>query len=349
MEAQQDQSFAMKILKFLFGALVASLTLSIAGMELFGWLLALCSFGLVFLNLRKSSKGESFLAGRKSLALGPDWALWTLWVVATIGVTINGNDKTDYVDVIGNFRWIILLYGYYLAWSLVRPTYFKWLFWRVFAPLLLLVSIYGIVQTFTGIDLIRQGREVHSLTLAQVQLYRASGFFNNPMTFAHLFVMWFCVVLSLIWLGGEEMTSVGGRAWLNFKQRSFLILLAGVIGIALLCSLIRGVWISGTVATLVMLWLWRRRAFYRGAMALAIAGLLAFATLPPFRARVSSIFSTQNIENRDRITLWTANWEIFKDHPIVGIGYTENERRIEEYYDRMGVVKGFHGHAHNVY
>lgn len=120
-------------------------------------------------------------------------------------------------------------------------------------------------------------------------------------------------------------------------------------GIALLFSLIRGVWISGTVATLVMLWLWRRRAFYRGAIALAIAGLLAFATLPPFRVRVSSIFSTQNIENRDRITLWTANWEIFKDHPIVGIGYTENERRIEEYYSRMGVVKGFHGHAHNVY
>lgn len=373
------------------------LPVSIAGMELFGWLtalLALLFFGLRPLLLKLKSGGDfkarvdgvhsvprvlrvhgvhNVLGGLREISVGPDGALWGLWLIAALGVYVNGNSETDRLYVIGNFRWIVLLYGYSLAWksllanrsdqgkseksgspdkseaseksTLLNPTLnatlnptLNALFIRVLTPVLLIVSLYGILQSFTGIDLIRPGREVHSLHLAGIQIFRASGFFNNPMTYAHLFVMWFCVVLSLIFV-----------ADLPRKQKNWLRLVAVVVGLGLFLSLIRGVWISGTVSVMVMLWFWRRRAFYRGALAVAIVLGLSLAFVPPVRERVVSIFGTQNIENRDRVTLWAANWEIFKDYPLLGIGYTENERRIGEYYEKMEITDGFKGHAHNVY
>ncbi|MBK8204388.1 MAG: O-antigen ligase family protein [Bdellovibrionales bacterium] len=345
------------------------LPVSIAGMELFGWLTALVAlfhFGVKPTLLKLKGRGDFktrvvSLGGLRGISVGPDGALWGLWLIAALGVHANGNSETDSMYVIGNFRWIILLYGYSLAWksllanrtdvkvsdrseksekpTLLKPSLnFIFLFIWVLTPVLLIVSLYGILQSFTGNDLIRPGREVHSLHLAGVQIFRASGFFNNPMTYAHLFVMWFCVILGLIFV-----------ADLPRQQKNWLKLVAVVVGLGLFLSLIRGVWISGTVSVMVMLWFWRRRAFYRGTLAVAIVLGLSLAFVPPVRERVVSIFGTQNIENRDRVTLWAANWEIFKDYPLLGIGYTENERRIGEYYERMGITDGFHGHAHNVY
>jgi O-antigen ligase len=331
------------------------LPVSIAGMELFGWLMALVAlfhFGLKPTLLKLKVRGDfktrvvSALGGLREISVGPDGALWGLWLIAALGVCVNGNAETDATYVIGNFRWIILLYGYSLAWkSLLANTKDAQklnalfiLFLQVLTPVLLIVSLYGIVQSLTGIDLIRPGREVHSLQLAGIQIFRTSGFFNNPMTYAHLFVMWFCVVLGLIFV-----------ADFSPQKRKWLKLVAAVVGLGLFLSLIRGVWISGTVSVFIMLWLWRRRAFYRGALVVAIVLGLSLVFVPPVRARVASIFGTQNLENRDRVTLWAANWEIFKDYPFLGIGYTENERRIGEYYEKMGITDGFNGHAHNVY
>lgn len=321
-----------KIEIVLMGFLMASLGLSIAGMEFFGWSLTLLSLIVAFAEWVRGKKQE--------LAVGPDWALWTLWGVAVLGVWVNGDEGSNIRYVIGNFRWIVLLYGYSLALKRINPDTLQKFFWKITLPVMGVVSVYGIIQAFTGIDLIRPGREVHSLELADTLIFRSSGFFNNPMTFAHLFVMWFCIVLGILWQG-EKILSV--------QQKRILKTVSLVVGLALILSLIRGVWISASVAILMMLWWWRRKAFYRGLVAMMIVGGVAVVSIPPLRDRAQSIFSTRNVENRDRITLWKANWEIFKDHPWIGIGYTENERRIGEYYERMGVIDGFHGHAHNVY
>ncbi|MCB0366738.1 MAG: O-antigen ligase family protein [Bdellovibrionales bacterium] len=315
---------------FLIGFLLFSLPVSIAGMELFGWLLALGSLvRALWIRVQKRAP--------LGLCVGPEYMLWGLWGVAALGAAIQQSHGADLVYIIGNFRWVLLLYGYSLALRWEPEFRPKWLVGLV-APVLLIVSLYGLVQVFTGVDLVRPGREIHSLVLANVQIFRAAGFFNNPMTFAHLFALWFCLLLGVILVGG-----VGDRA------RLWLRCVALVVAMALVLSLIRGVWISVTVASLVMLGLYNRRIFIRASLGLGLVLAILVVAVPPIRARVVSIFATDNVYNRDRVTLWKANWEIFKDHPLVGIGYTENERRIGEYYQRMGIEKGFHGHAHNVY
>ncbi|MBX7232672.1 MAG: O-antigen ligase family protein [Bdellovibrionales bacterium] len=332
-------------MKTIFFLLTISLGTSIAGMELFGWLLVLAAFGIeikngfIFFHNQKLSF-ESLKIYLKDKTLGPDLALWLLWLVAILGVAVNGTKESEYSYVIGNFRWIILLYGYTWAWKKVGIDYFSVLFWRVLIPVSLLVGVYGIVQAFTGVDLVRPGHPIHSLELAGVRLFRSSGFFNNPMTFAHLYVMWFCLFLAVFWVTGSV---------LEIKKRNWLKVALGVLALALFLSLIRGVWISGIVSVAVMLWLWQRKKFYQVAMGFFITAGLIIAVVPPVRVRVASIFGTQNVENRDRVSLWKANWEIFKEHPLIGIGYTENERRIGEYYEKMNIKNGFHGHAHNVY
>ena len=51
-----------------------------------------------------------------------------------------------------------------------------------------------------------------------------------------------------------------------------------------------------------------------------------------------------------RSKLWHANWEMFKEHPVIGIGYNNNERKAQEYVDRLypeNIDDNFYGHAHS--
>jgi O-antigen ligase len=57
----------------------------------------------------------------------------------------------------------------------------------------------------------------------------------------------------------------------------------------------------------------------------------------------------QYTSNSDRLFLWKMNLEMFKEYPILGIGYGENESRAGEWAARMGNPEAFTGHAHNNY
>ncbi len=59
---------------------------------------------------------------------------------------------------------------------------------------------------------------------------------------------------------------------------------------------------------------------------------------------------TTNYSNYSRFDLWHANWEMFLDHPILGVGYGQNEAVIGDYYAKLGYPDDtFKGHAHNNY
>ncbi|MNL17551.1 O-Antigen ligase [compost metagenome] len=83
---------------------------------------------------------------------------------------------------------------------------------------------------------------------------------------------------------------------------------------------------------------------------LAVVGALAITTSTKIRNRVAETVTMTNQGDQERITIWKANWEMVKDHPMIGIGYSQNKVRLREYYDKTGVAPGyFEGHAHNEY
>ena len=120
-----------------------------------------------------------------------------------------------------------------------------------------------------------------------------------------------------------------------------------LIMLSLLLTFTRGLWIAMVVAVAALLFLTRRDLLKRFLLALTVMVAVAFTLFPTFRSRVTSIFDQSNYSNAGRIQVWRANWEMIKDHPILGVGHRLNSEHLPEYYDKIGIKNGFLGHAHN--
>lgn len=65
------------------------------------------------------------------------------------------------------------------------------------------------------------------------------------------------------------------------------------------------------------------------------------------RGRLLSIFDPYIQTNFTRLALWRAGWEMFKDHPVFGLGDVDLAKYYRKY--KRPVDKEIHGHLHNNY
>jgi O-antigen ligase len=115
-----------------------------------------------------------------------------------------------------------------------------------------------------------------------------------------------------------------------------------VIAAALLLSFTRGAWLGAIAAATALVWRRRRRAV----VALPIAVAVAVALLPAaYRERARSAFDPDHPVNRDRVRLWRAAVEIWRDHPWTGVGLVD----LAPYYlaYRREATGEVHGHVHD--
>lgn len=196
-----------------------------------------------------------------------------------------------------------------------------------------IVGFYGIIQMFTRIDLIRDSNEHMS---AIGDYYRATGFFTVPLTYAY------CIGM----VGIFGFTAL--LMQIKEKRKYILPLLATVMTIgAIIASSTRGAWIAFFVAIMAMTYLMdKKKALLTFVISLLVAGPMMFE--PTIQKRAMSIFDMKTqASNTERIDLWRTNFEIFKDHPILGVGLERGRRHLGEYYQKLGITNGFDGHAHN--
>lgn len=202
------------------------------------------------------------------------------------------------------------------------------------------VSFYAIIQTFTGLDIIRPVSGVQTYSYAP-NMWRSGGFFSMPLTYASSFGM-----ISIIY---------GTLIYNNFKftAKHFLYFIGLIaIFVSVLCTFTRGAYIAyfGTFLCLLFLNVNRKnfglklKYFFSG---IVLFGILIFS-LPHFRFRIMSIFQKSE-SMMDRIYLWQANWELFKDYPFFGVGNNQNIDVISGYLERIGKSGAYVGHAHNNY
>ncbi|MBX9769554.1 MAG: O-antigen ligase family protein, partial [Bdellovibrionales bacterium] len=92
-----------------------------------------------------------------------------------------------------------------------------------------------------------------------------------------------------------------------------------------------------------------KRYFFGTLLSGAAIFSAAYATSEGFRERFTSIWDQNFFSNVERKNVWKANLQMFYDHPWFGIGLGQNEARLGEYYQRLGVQSEFGGHAHNNY
>ena len=323
---------ALRVLLSLYGV---SVLVSMAGMEIFGWASAVLGTYLAWKNKKL------FAPQFKNL----DYALLALLGVVIVGTLLNTPSPVDYMDVIGSARWMLLLIGlrnaFVVAWD---EQWFKQGL-KLWAFVTLIMGLYAVVQHFTGIDVIRWDNEdvkaIGDLPWGG-KVYRSVATLGSPMTYAHSVAMVICVLLGATfgaWKAKGE--NIYKWRWLLFSAT-----FAGFLG--LVCTYTRGAWLAGLVGGLFVIAVRSKRL-----LAATVVGLVLFFNgllfvHPNLRYRFTTISETQFQSNSDRMTIWGANWEIFKDYPILGVGYGENERLIGNYYDRLH-IQGQLGHAHNTF
>jgi O-antigen ligase len=156
--------------------------------------------------------------------------------------------------------------------------------------------------------------------------------------------------------GQELFVLLLAAAWLLFAPRAgkqfwFWLAAALVVGVALLLSDTRSVWIATVVAGAYLLWSWKPWSVVAIPVVLAIAMIA-----PPIRQRAISIVNPEKEtdSNAHRIVCWRTGWQMIKAHPMFGVGPEEiANRAVFDSYVPADIAKplpdGWYGHLHDIY
>lgn len=253
------------------------------------------------------------------------WFLWLAWLL--LGYLVNGNLGKKQLNEILDFRWILAVYA--LAFLIRRVEFHPRFLWGVF---LAMAAIYVLdLQMYPDLYNPRYG----------VELPRISGFFENPNDLAHSNLLFSLIIFSALLNESFEKSSRRRIIFSFFSVLSFFVTFF---------TYTRSAWFGTAVGALIILMgLYRKRAFASIISGIAVFALVFAFNLGNLKKRTLETFSTHN-STSERLVLWKTHLLIFRENPITGLGYYENVRQIQRYYDRLHVPDTqIKGHAHNQY
>jgi O-antigen ligase len=115
-----------------------------------------------------------------------------------------------------------------------------------------------------------------------------------------------------------------------------------VLAVSLVVGMTRSAWLGSVAAAAAML----ARARPRWALAAPVAAGLVFLVLPSaYRARAVSSFDLAHPDNVERLRLWRAGLDMWRDHPWTGVGLMDLKPLVIQ-YERAGSGP-VHGHLHD--
>lgn len=305
----------------LLGLYGTALVTSMAAMELFSWLLV--ALALVAWVQVASRTGGRALWAKLRLgpgSLGPD--LWIgLFLLIHVVSLLLSPVSIDRGSRLGDFRWILILYALtwiwrQLNWEQILKIY-RWIFGVV-----VVAGLYSFVQFLTGIQLFRSRQTVWPMG----DFYRATGFFNSSLTFAYV-----CGQLGLVGAGRLWTTAV--NKW--FSRENAIWLAAATAGaLGCLSSMTRGSWVALMATAVIVLVMARPRRLIGLMIGFALILGIGLGTSASLRERFTSIVDPKNRSNEHRFIIWEAQWQVYKNHPWLGVGLGQNRRLTIEAFDR---------------
>jgi O-antigen ligase len=225
--------------------------------------------------------------------------------------------------------WIILVY-FLVAYNLTSARLRRALFWTLFASTTL-SCLVAFVQYRGGLHFL-------FIHIAEKR-YRPSSTLYT-MTFAgilyQLITVHFAVAL-------EKRAS----------RRRFALLGSGVLvqTLALLFTLTRGAWMALIGGLFSVPALVRRRALFAAGVALVVLAAVFASQNATLRNRAETVLGTarathdKNISTR--LVLWDISWEIFKKHPLLGVGMGDYSTEAEKLLAARRVTTTVD--SHNIY
>ena len=118
---------------------------------------------------------------------------------------------------------------------------------------------------------------------------------------------------------------------------------------ALLFNGTRGAWIAIPIDTLICasFLVRNKKKLLCGTLAAAVVFAGIFALSPALSSHLASIGDTKMQSNSERFLLWTSAAHMFRDHPVLGIGYAGFKTAYQEQYILPEAKERELGHAHS--
>ena len=274
---------------------------------------------------------------------------------------------TKHNPVAGQLRWFYYAVGVFLAWLVVAAVFGQhpwralamlreeWLWAAIpigvfllrneryrerlitaFAVGITVVSIYGVIQHLTGLDLFHDS----PLVPAEGYGWRVRGNFGGRLTFGNYY-------------GTAAMFLLGyglglGKNW--SRNRRTLIIAAAVLAmIVATLSYSRGVAV-GLAATLLLAGLFLGRKHFLALLGVVVVAVIIIAlTMPGLAGRFGQV-ATRDIDTEyagGRVFIWTNSIQIIAENPIVGVGTGNFQEVYAALLDPDVPAFRAHTHAHN--
>lgn len=238
-------------------------------------------------------------------------------------------------------RCLIIIGGF--LWLKKRELGFvsccKWLI-----PLLLINLIYCVYQRYTGIDLVHGWNAILPENRYNYGVFRVSGFAGHPLSLGYNSLL--MAVIGLIHFRFEGYNT-SKESWLYFLLffNGFLLLVLTQSRWPLLLLLA----VTGIQAFTLLKGRLGRFAWLKGL--LAVFGVLAMLS-GGMKGRLLELGdSTRDLSERiPRLVFWQVHWQMFQDHPLLGVGLADRNSDKLDYYSRSGYnTNGKTYSAHNIY
>lgn len=159
---------------------------------------------------------------------------------------------------------------------------------------------------------------------------RPQGALTHYMTYSGALMIVACVAAARLLFGARD------RVW------PLLVLPAVLVALGL--TFTRSAWVGVCLGMAVLLALRDRRLVAGAPIALAVAVILAPATITD---RVYSIFDLQDPTNRDRVAMLKSGVAMVEDHPLTGVG-PDQVKTVYAQYRVPESVQPLNVHLHNV-
>ena len=181
-------------------------------------------------------------------------------------------------------------------------------------------SVYAIYQGLSGIS-------------------RANGFYGHPMTLGG----WLCIFLPLLLIEFFERKLLGKYYWL--AGLAFCICSAGLV-----FNATRGAWLAVAIVSAVLLIYYMFKSKRNLATSIIFITLISTILInnPKFMHRLDTIDDFDKYQsNTERILMWQSAWNMFKDHPILGVGLGQYKENYQQKYISPEAKEPQLSHAHN--
>lgn len=213
--------------------------------------------------------------------------------------------------------------------------------WRMMPFVIIILSIHDSLSTKKVFGISMLGMCLGIACLIYQGLSgdrRAAGFFGHPMTFAGYLSMYLPIFL-VCFLDGKV-----------FKKYNWLTGLAFFAGCAaLIFNGTRGAWLAvlPVFGFILLFYISQKNKAAIVCLALLVAAGFGLTYNKAFMARVSTITSTKYQSNTERLLIWQSAYNMFLDHPVLGVGLGQYKDNYQKKYISPKAKEPYITHAHN--